>query len=183
MLTRLGISEAEQTRMEVVSLLCMADRTHSQLKEMTPEKCGVRGQMRDFEPTLKKVSRWSIAASQLRVFCHLQVPVVILTTIMQSYRNNADEIEDEALLLDSVRRSSPIGRCEEKLSYWTVEGEVALPVFSSLPLIHLSLTRWPTTKSQISKQGAPCSRGCMCLKVGVDLCITFTICVAAINVY
>ncbi len=38
--TNLGLSEEVLARLEMVSLLCMADKTHSALFEHMPEKCG-----------------------------------------------------------------------------------------------------------------------------------------------
>ena len=40
----------------MLTLLCMSDRTHSQLMDLMPEKCGLTGQAKDFEPTLKQVA-------------------------------------------------------------------------------------------------------------------------------
>ena len=39
----------------MVSLLCIADRTHSHLMDMMPEKCGLTGQTKHFEATLNEV--------------------------------------------------------------------------------------------------------------------------------
>ena len=50
-----GVDEAELTSQEMVSLLCIADRTHSHLMDMMPEKCGLTGQTKHFESTLKEV--------------------------------------------------------------------------------------------------------------------------------
>ncbi|KAH8009625.1 hypothetical protein HPB51_018893 [Rhipicephalus microplus] len=49
------MSEAEVTRQEMVSLLCMGDRTHSQLMDLLPEKCGTSAHSRDFEAFLEEV--------------------------------------------------------------------------------------------------------------------------------
>jgi E3 ubiquitin-protein ligase UBR3 len=38
--TNLGLDEETLTRLEMVSLLCMGDKTHSTLYEHMPEKCG-----------------------------------------------------------------------------------------------------------------------------------------------
>ncbi|XP_077515931.1 ubr3 ubiquitin ligase isoform X2 [Amblyomma americanum] len=54
--TNLGMSEAEVTRQEMVSLLCMGDRTHSQLMDLLPEKCGTSAHSRDFEAFLEDVA-------------------------------------------------------------------------------------------------------------------------------
>ncbi|XP_075538293.1 ubr3 ubiquitin ligase isoform X3 [Dermacentor variabilis] len=54
--TNLGMSEAEVTRQEMVSLLCMGDRTHSQLMDLLPEKCGTSAHSRDFEAFLEEVA-------------------------------------------------------------------------------------------------------------------------------
>ena len=50
-----GCNEAELDRLEMVSLLCMSDRTHSQLMELLPEKCGAP-QNKDFDAVLAQVS-------------------------------------------------------------------------------------------------------------------------------
>ena len=51
-----GMTESEITRLEMLTLLCMSDRTHSNLIDSMPDKCGPTGQTRDFEPTLKQVN-------------------------------------------------------------------------------------------------------------------------------
>lgn len=43
------------SRLEMVTLLCMGDKTHSQLMELMPERCGTT-QNRDFESVLADVS-------------------------------------------------------------------------------------------------------------------------------
>ena len=53
-----GMTETELTRMEMVTLLCMADRTHSQLMEMMPERCGFAEQAKGFEAMLKEVAEY-----------------------------------------------------------------------------------------------------------------------------
>ena len=40
--------------LEMVTLLCMGDKTHSQLMELMPERCGTT-QNRDFEAILREV--------------------------------------------------------------------------------------------------------------------------------
>ena len=50
----LGLNESELDRLEMVSLLCMSDRTHSQLMELLPEKCG-SPQNKDFDSVLAQV--------------------------------------------------------------------------------------------------------------------------------
>ena len=48
--------ERDLARLEMVTLLCTADRTHSQLKEQLPEKCGVSSHgPPDFDDILKEV--------------------------------------------------------------------------------------------------------------------------------
>ncbi|XP_076043889.1 ubr3 ubiquitin ligase [Oratosquilla oratoria] len=54
--TNIGLSESELAEVEMVTLLCMGDKTHSQLMECMPEKCGIASQSRDFESVLSKVS-------------------------------------------------------------------------------------------------------------------------------
>ena len=49
------MSEEDLSRLEMLTLLCMNDRTHSQLTDLMPEKCGLTGQTKDFEPVLKQV--------------------------------------------------------------------------------------------------------------------------------
>jgi hypothetical protein len=43
--------------LEMVTLLCIADKTHSQLMELMPERCGTT-QNRDFESVLAEVCCW-----------------------------------------------------------------------------------------------------------------------------
>lgn len=49
-----GLSDPEMSRLEMVTLLCMGDKTHSQLMELMPERCGTT-QNRDFESVLADV--------------------------------------------------------------------------------------------------------------------------------
>ena len=42
------------TRLEMVTLLCVGDKPHSQLMELMPERCGT-GQLRDFDAILEQV--------------------------------------------------------------------------------------------------------------------------------
>lgn len=53
--TNLGLSETGLNRLEMITLLCMSDKTHSQLMEMMPERCGT-SQSRDFEQLLAEVA-------------------------------------------------------------------------------------------------------------------------------
>lgn len=53
--TNLGLSDLELNRLEMVTLLCMGDKTHSQLMELMPERCGT-SQQRDFESLLASVA-------------------------------------------------------------------------------------------------------------------------------
>ncbi|KMQ97669.1 e3 ubiquitin-protein ligase ubr3 [Lasius niger] len=53
--TNLGLSDPEMSRLEMVTLLCMGDKTHSQLMELMPERCGTT-QNRDFESVLADMS-------------------------------------------------------------------------------------------------------------------------------
>lgn len=57
----LGLSETELNRLEMVTLLCMGDKTHSQLMELMPEKCGT-SQSRDFESLLAEVADYRAPA-------------------------------------------------------------------------------------------------------------------------
>uniref|UniRef100_A0A2R5LIR0 E3 ubiquitin-protein ligase n=1 Tax=Ornithodoros turicata TaxID=34597 RepID=A0A2R5LIR0_9ACAR len=52
--TNLGLSEEDIMRQEMVTLLCMGNRTHSQLTDLLPEKCG--SQNKDFERFLEEVA-------------------------------------------------------------------------------------------------------------------------------
>ncbi|KAJ8687402.1 hypothetical protein QAD02_023196 [Eretmocerus hayati] len=56
--TNLGLSDAEMSRLEMVTLLCMGDKTHSQLMELMPERCGTT-QNRDFESVLAEVAHYT----------------------------------------------------------------------------------------------------------------------------
>lgn len=51
-----GEMTQDVTRQEMVTLLSMSDRTHSQLIDSFPEKCGLSGQAKDFEQVLKTAS-------------------------------------------------------------------------------------------------------------------------------
>ncbi|XP_075237272.1 ubr3 ubiquitin ligase isoform X2 [Lycorma delicatula] len=53
--TNLGISGHYLSQLEMVTLLCMGDKTHSQLMELMPERCG-NAQSRDFESVLAEVA-------------------------------------------------------------------------------------------------------------------------------
>ncbi|EGI67359.1 E3 ubiquitin-protein ligase UBR3 [Acromyrmex echinatior] len=55
--TNLGLSDPEMSRLEMVTLLCMSDKTHSQLMELMPERCGTT-QNRDFESVLADVAQY-----------------------------------------------------------------------------------------------------------------------------
>lgn len=54
--TALGMSDGDLVTLEMVTLLCMGDKTHSQLMELMPERCGNSSQSRDFEMVLAKVA-------------------------------------------------------------------------------------------------------------------------------
>ncbi|XP_017759565.1 PREDICTED: E3 ubiquitin-protein ligase UBR3 isoform X2 [Eufriesea mexicana] len=53
--TNLGLSDAEMSRLEMVTLLSMGDKTHSQIMELMPERSG-SPQNRDFESVLNDVA-------------------------------------------------------------------------------------------------------------------------------
>ncbi|XP_066595206.1 E3 ubiquitin-protein ligase Ubr3 [Prorops nasuta] len=55
--TNLGLSDSEMSCLEMVTLLCMGDKTHSQLMELMPERCGTT-QNRDFESVLAEVAQY-----------------------------------------------------------------------------------------------------------------------------
>lgn len=59
--TNLGLTETELNRLEMVTLLCMSDKTHSQLMELMPERCGT-SQSRDFESLLAEVADYRAPA-------------------------------------------------------------------------------------------------------------------------
>ncbi|XP_035688806.1 E3 ubiquitin-protein ligase UBR3-like [Branchiostoma floridae] len=57
--THLGLNERDLLRQEMVSQLCMSDRTHSQLMDLhpkMPERTTGSNQMKDFEAALKEVA-------------------------------------------------------------------------------------------------------------------------------
>ena len=56
--TNLGLSEQDLTRLEMVTLLCMGDKTHSTLEEHMPEKCGNGVLADDFEHILSEVGQY-----------------------------------------------------------------------------------------------------------------------------
>lgn len=59
--TNLGLSETALNRLEMITLLCMGDKTHSQLMELMPERCGT-SQSRDFESLLTEVADYKAPA-------------------------------------------------------------------------------------------------------------------------
>ncbi|KAF5282499.1 hypothetical protein FQR65_LT14269 [Abscondita terminalis] len=59
--TNLGLSETALNRLEMITLLCMGDKTHSQLMELMPERCGT-SQSRDFESLLAEVADYKAPA-------------------------------------------------------------------------------------------------------------------------
>merc|ERR550519_118330 len=50
--------DQDQTRLEMVTLLCMGDKTHSLLEEHMPEKCGNGVLADDFEHILSEVGQY-----------------------------------------------------------------------------------------------------------------------------
>ncbi|CAG0912404.1 unnamed protein product [Notodromas monacha] len=54
--TNIGLSEKDLQRLEIVTLLCMGEKTHSQLVDLMPEKGGGACQNRDFEEILDEVA-------------------------------------------------------------------------------------------------------------------------------
>ncbi|XP_017785571.1 PREDICTED: E3 ubiquitin-protein ligase UBR3 isoform X2 [Nicrophorus vespilloides] len=59
--TNLGLLETDVNRLEMITLLCMGDKTHSQLMELMPERCGT-SQSRDFEALLAEVADYRAPA-------------------------------------------------------------------------------------------------------------------------
>ncbi|XP_053595393.1 E3 ubiquitin-protein ligase Ubr3 [Microplitis demolitor] len=55
--TNLGLTDSEVSHLEMVTLLCMGDKTHSQLMDLMPERCGTTPN-RDFEPVLGEVAQY-----------------------------------------------------------------------------------------------------------------------------
>uniref|UniRef100_A0A0C9QRP8 E3 ubiquitin-protein ligase n=1 Tax=Fopius arisanus TaxID=64838 RepID=A0A0C9QRP8_9HYME len=55
--TNLGLSDSQVSHLEMVTLLCMGDKTHSQLIELMPERCGTTPN-RDFEEVLADVAQY-----------------------------------------------------------------------------------------------------------------------------
>ncbi|XP_076285643.1 ubr3 ubiquitin ligase isoform X1 [Lasioglossum baleicum] len=55
--TNLGLPDNEMSGLEMVTLLCMGDKTHSQLMELMPERCGTP-QNRDFESILADTAQY-----------------------------------------------------------------------------------------------------------------------------
>ena len=54
-----GISEEELARLEMVSLLCMGDKTHSMLNENMPEKSGTPVQVELFDKILSETATYN----------------------------------------------------------------------------------------------------------------------------
>ena len=55
----LGISEEDLARLEMVSLLCMGDKTHSMLHDNMPEKSGTPVQVDLFDRILSETATYS----------------------------------------------------------------------------------------------------------------------------
>lgn len=73
--TNLGLDEESLSRLEMVSLLCMADKTHSVLHEHMPEKPGTPVQLELFDRyrlNLSRLSNSSVQSSQFE-------PVILLS--------------------------------------------------------------------------------------------------------
>ncbi|KAK6617898.1 hypothetical protein RUM43_014127 [Polyplax serrata] len=62
--SNLGVSDTWVTKLEMVTLLCMGDKTHSQLIELMPERCG-SGQNSDFDDLLTEIADYT-APSKMR---------------------------------------------------------------------------------------------------------------------
>ena len=56
--TNLGLSKQDLNRLEMVTLFCMEDKTHSRLEELMPEKCGDGILVHDFEHILSEVGEY-----------------------------------------------------------------------------------------------------------------------------
>lgn len=54
--TNLGLTEEQIIRKEMVALLCMADRTYSQLHDLLPEKCGTSNNKKSFDKNLAEIA-------------------------------------------------------------------------------------------------------------------------------
>ena len=52
---RLGMTPAAATRLEMIGLLCVMDRTHSQLIDAIPETSGVSHHDKDYESVIQQV--------------------------------------------------------------------------------------------------------------------------------
>lgn len=57
--TNLGLDEEALSKLEMVSLLCMGDRTHSSLHEQMPEKYGSNLPLELFDSVLSEVAQYS----------------------------------------------------------------------------------------------------------------------------
>lgn len=78
--TNLGLSEQELTRLEMMTLLCMSDKTHSSLSESMPEKCGSGVLTDDFERVLAEVGHFTEprfeAGGNMQQGCYVPKPEV-----------------------------------------------------------------------------------------------------------
>ncbi|KAJ8025030.1 E3 ubiquitin-protein ligase UBR3 [Holothuria leucospilota] len=63
--TNLGMSSDEALRQEMVSLLCMEDRTYSKLQDKIPEKTGVINTNCKFEETLAEIADYQLPTSDM----------------------------------------------------------------------------------------------------------------------
>lgn len=72
------------SRLEMVTLLCMGDKTHSQLMELMPERCGTT-QNRDFESVLADVSLLIDRVSFMLHYFNLLNVFLLRTTILHQF--------------------------------------------------------------------------------------------------
>ena len=100
----LGLNESELDRLEMVSLLCMSDRTHSQLMELLPEKCG-SPQNKDFDSVLAQV------------FIYLFILYLLCFMMAQFIVNFKSRFVFFRWLITKLRISKQVARCNRECMY------------------------------------------------------------------
>lgn len=117
------MTDSELTRLEMLTLLCISDRTHSNLMEYMPDKCGQSGQSKDFEPTLKQVGntsgsfrRHTFKTSREESFISKKVFCMSLQICFRSARFSAGAPSQDKTQLLTQRNVFPIkGHRKQKL--------------------------------------------------------------------
>ncbi|XP_054287000.1 E3 ubiquitin-protein ligase Ubr3-like isoform X1 [Macrosteles quadrilineatus] len=118
--TNLGAKPCALSQLEMVTLLCMCDKTHSQLMELMPERCGT-AQSRDFESVLQEVADYkapNLEASgnmqqgmyvpKAKVWEQLYDPIHVLLRAVhrRDFQNSMDRFSEYAQQIGRIRHGT-----------------------------------------------------------------------------